>query len=87
MSATRIRENRPQTDLEKTYEKRRRAYKGEVEAIKGVAMDEAANIGFVLDAVVGQLAAAIAAGEITATDEMTTLITRFLAVKTAFPNP
>ncbi|RVU39024.1 hypothetical protein EOI86_07135 [Hwanghaeella grinnelliae] len=87
MSATRIRENRPKTDLEKVYEKRRRAYKGAVQAVKGVAMDETANIGFVLDAVVGQLAAAIAAGDITATPEMTDLITRFLAVKTAFPKP
>lgn len=87
MSATRIRENRPQTDLEKVYEKRRRAYKGEVEAMKGVAMDETANIGFVLDAVLGQLAVAIDAGEITATDEMTALITRFVAVKTDFPKP
>ena len=87
MAAKRLRATRPQTDLERTYERRRRAYKGEVLAMKGVAMDEIGNLGFVVDALVGQVAAAIAAGEITATDEMAELITRLSAVKTAFPKP
>ncbi len=87
MGANRLRATRPQTDLERTYEHRRRAYKGAVSAMKGVSIDEAAGIGFVLDAVIGQLAAAIAAGEITATPEMTDLIARFTAVKARFPKP
>lgn len=87
MSATRLRGSRPVTELERVYERRRRAYRGAVADLKGVAVDEAAGIGFVLDAVIGQLAAAIAAGEITTTDEMTALIARLSAVKSSFPKP
>lgn len=87
MGAKRLRANRPQTDLELAYEGRRRAYRSEVAAVKGVTLDEIGNLGFVVDAVIGQLAAAIDAGEITATPEMTDLITRFAAVKAAHPKP
>ena len=73
--------------LDRVYRARRAAYPEEVSAMKGVVVDEISGIGFVLDAVIGQLASAIAAKEITATDEMAALIARFVAVKKDNPKP
>lgn len=88
MGAQRWRKNRPNTELEKVNAKRRRAYRKEIEGLKGLErIDENSGMGFVLDAVLGQLGAAIQAGEITATPEMTELLTRIQAVKAAHPKP
>jgi len=88
MSAERWRNERPETPIEQVYEKRRRAYRKKIEDLKGLGqIDENSGIGFVLDAVIGQLAASAQVGEITLTSEMSALLTRIQQVKQAYPKP
>lgn len=93
MGAKRLRERRPGTALEQTYEGRRRDYARKVEAVKGVRLDEVGNMGFCLDAVMGKLAVleaailAIDPDAVTAHEEFDGLKTAFAATKASFPKP